>query len=305
MADPRIELKNRYLAAGLAYLIPGAGHCYQGRLFKGALYFVCIVSTYLFGLSLSEWKAVYWQWEPGNKNIAFFAQAGVGFVAIPAYVQAQRYANPKNHEAVDQPLAAKFQGEFWKQELIGTIKGRVELKMVEGDFGEEIHGTFSGELLTGDGQSRPLQLTFDGSMKSMKIGAPIAAGDGRELTTDVLEVQDDGSEAVGGWIKGVIPRKFVNHFAAPLHEDDKDDLNGRLGKYYELAKIFTWIAGLLNVLAVWDALEGPAYGYGDEEEPESTDDKKEKSDKADAVETTAGATEPGEPSQPTEKVAKA
>ena len=104
MSDPRIELKNRYLAAGLAYLIPGAGHCYQGRLFKGALYFACIVGTYLFGLSLSEWQAVYWQWEPGRKNIAFFAQAGVGLAAIPAYIQAKRFAHPDNREAVDLPI---------------------------------------------------------------------------------------------------------------------------------------------------------------------------------------------------------
>ena len=33
MSDPRINLKNRHWAAVLAFLIPGAGHAYQGRYF--------------------------------------------------------------------------------------------------------------------------------------------------------------------------------------------------------------------------------------------------------------------------------
>jgi hypothetical protein len=43
---------------------------------------------------------------------------------------------------------------------------------------------------------------------------------------------------------------------------------------FELALVFTWIAGLLNILAVWDALEGPAYGYGDEEPEPSEGERK-------------------------------
>ena len=46
-------------------------------------------------------------------------------------------------------------------------------------------------------------------------------------------------------------------------------MNRRLGRSYEIALLFTWVAGLLNLLAIWDAYEGPAYGYGDEvDQPE-------------------------------------
>ncbi len=38
-----VDLRNRYLAALLAWLIPGAGHLYQGRRTKGQLFFVCIL----------------------------------------------------------------------------------------------------------------------------------------------------------------------------------------------------------------------------------------------------------------------
>ena len=45
MHDPRVPLKNPFLAVCLGLLFPGAGHLYQGRTFKGASYAVCIVGT--------------------------------------------------------------------------------------------------------------------------------------------------------------------------------------------------------------------------------------------------------------------
>ncbi|MFN9825440.1 MAG: hypothetical protein ACK58J_14935, partial [Planctomyces sp.] len=37
---------------------------------------------------------------------------------------------------------------------------------------------------------------------------------------------------------------------------------------YDVAAVLTWIAGLLNLMAIWDAAQGPAYGYGDEDRGE-------------------------------------
>ncbi|MFC1850171.1 DUF6677 family protein [candidate division CSSED10-310 bacterium] len=36
----------------LAWLIPGAGHLYIGRVWKGVLFFVCLTFTFIFGLML-------------------------------------------------------------------------------------------------------------------------------------------------------------------------------------------------------------------------------------------------------------
>jgi hypothetical protein len=44
-----------------------------------------------------------------------------------------------------------------------------------------------------------------------------------------------------------------------------NNLHPRLGKLVEIGTIYTTVAGLLNVLAIYDALEGPA--YLDAEEP--------------------------------------
>ena len=50
-------------------------------------------------------------------------------------------------------------------------------------------------------------------------------------------------------------------------------LNGRLTKRFGMALVFTWIAGLLNILAIWDAVQGPAYGYDDEQRKQRKEEK--------------------------------
>jgi hypothetical protein len=55
-----------------------------------------------------------------------------------------------------------------------------------------------------------------------------------------------------------------------LAEPDQNILNGlhpRLGKLVEIGTIYTTVAGLLNILAIYDAYEGPAYQDEDEEAP--------------------------------------
>ena len=53
--------------------------------------------------------------------------------------------------------------------------------------------------------------------------------------------------------------------------DDLDALHKHLGRYFELATVYTMMAGLLNILAIYDALGGPAYST-----PVEKEKKKEK-----------------------------
>ena len=55
-----IQLKDPLVAGVLAWLIPGLGHFYQGRNAKGALYAICILGTFLYGLYLGGSKEVGW-----------------------------------------------------------------------------------------------------------------------------------------------------------------------------------------------------------------------------------------------------
>ncbi|QDT01700.1 hypothetical protein K227x_00670 [Rubripirellula lacrimiformis] len=85
-----VDLKNRPLAALLAWLIPGAGHLYQGRRTKGFLFFVCIMSAWILGFALGGGHVVYASWQPGDKRWHYFLQAGVGAAALPALIQGNR-----------------------------------------------------------------------------------------------------------------------------------------------------------------------------------------------------------------------
>ena len=82
-----VDLRNRSLAALLAWLIPGGGHAYQGRHAKALAYFVCILSTWFFGLAIGGSRVVYASWQPGDHRWHFPLQAGAGLVAMPAVVQ--------------------------------------------------------------------------------------------------------------------------------------------------------------------------------------------------------------------------
>ncbi|MFK8111417.1 MAG: DUF6677 family protein [Rubripirellula sp.] len=85
-----VDLRNRPLAALLAWLIPGAGHFYQGRYAKGGIFFVCILSAWILGFALGGGHVVYASWQPGDKRWHYLLQAGVGAAALPALVQGDR-----------------------------------------------------------------------------------------------------------------------------------------------------------------------------------------------------------------------
>ncbi|MGC4006984.1 MAG: hypothetical protein QM811_29210 [Pirellulales bacterium] len=81
---PRMELRNPGTAALLAWLIPGAGHFYQGRWAKGLLYSFCILGTFIYGILLGGDRTVYASMRQYDKRYAYLFQVGVGAPASPA-----------------------------------------------------------------------------------------------------------------------------------------------------------------------------------------------------------------------------
>lgn len=88
--DVEIDLRDPYLAALLAWLVPGAGHCYQRRYSKAILFAVCILGTYFFGLALGEGKVVYASWNQVERRWQYPLQLGVGLPSAAALVQRMR-----------------------------------------------------------------------------------------------------------------------------------------------------------------------------------------------------------------------
>lgn len=269
MSDPRIPLKNRYLAGLLAFLIPGAGHVYQGRYFKGALYFLCIIPTFLFGMHLGDWKITYWQRDPTNVLNPYYAQFWVGLPSLPALIQARRFREPSNvpNPPLDEAVQGKFDGELRGYEdpklgsgpLSGPVTGEITLEPVAQPMGH-IRGKFVGTLTKADKTTVPIEISLGGRPELEKR---IAGDSTRRIECAIVANIDDGQFRSLGSLSGRIPRKFWDWFQVPLDDEALQAVHGALGKFHELAQVFTMIAGLLNILAIWDAVEGPAYGFGD------------------------------------------
>ncbi|MCA9156791.1 MAG: hypothetical protein KDA72_00610 [Planctomycetales bacterium] len=85
-----LNLRNRHLAAVLAWLIPGAGHFYQRRYFKSAVFSVCIFSCFILGMLMAGGRCVYASWNETEKRWQYVLQAGIGLPAMPAAIQAWR-----------------------------------------------------------------------------------------------------------------------------------------------------------------------------------------------------------------------
>jgi hypothetical protein len=174
-----LNLRDPVVAGVLAWLIPGAGHWYQGRRTKAILFFLCIYATFFYGLWLGGGRVVYASWGPTSdeKRLPYLCQIGTGAVALPALWQAQRYSN--------------------------------------GKFAELMH-----EKADPKNDKRSFSEWF--------MAPPLPA----------LEHVPGEREA----------------------RDEIDIINYRLNRRFELGTVYTMVAGLLNLLVIFDALGGPAYG---------------------------------------------
>ncbi len=297
MTDPRVSLKNPAVAALLAFLVPGAGHFYQGRKFKAAVFSFGILTLFVWGMLLGHGQPVYSQLilrnsstlpqltqktPPEKFSWAYAAQALVGIPALPALIQDFRFR--RDDETVNF-LSAPFESDF---------NGRLINNTIRGDRQRQISGRLSiapsrsggsrsvtGTLTTTDESGKPLILELGGQIE---LGRRVFGSPLREFSCRVLS---EDPETPAAAVKGTVTRSFFNWFQAPLDTNELDRLNGSLSRQFDVACVFTWIAGLLNLLVIWDAAQGPAYGYGDEK-PEEPEKKPEPGEKPESDKQPAG-----------------
>jgi hypothetical protein len=278
MSESRVALKNPVLAAVLAFLVPGAGHWYQGRRFKAAIFSAGILTLFVWGLVLGHGQPVYSQLALRSSSVppqlqprspaekfswAYAAQVMVGVPALPALVQQYRFRrDDASVNYLSGPLSSDFSGRLLTNTVRGTqqrpVTGRLEIAPSRPEGSRSITGT----LTTTSEDGQPLVLTLGGQIE---LGRSVFGSPDREIRCRVLS---EDPEVPGAEIEGAVSRSFFNWFQAPLDSGELDRLNGSLGRQFDVACVFTWIAGLLNLLVIWDAAQGPAYGYGDEK-PES------------------------------------
>jgi hypothetical protein len=212
-----VDLKNRWLAGLLAWLIPGAGHFYQGRRAKGILFFVCVLGTFYYGLTLGSSRVVFAAFRPYESRtpLAFVPQIMVGLPATPAIVQYQLVKNQKapiwnNYMAPPVLIGDEVPKEWAEKEWSKPVDDQ-ELK--ESDFP-------------------------DWKQRGVKAGYV------RYWPTITNPHRDDNLTYLN--------EKNSNQFSV---------WHNKYGFRYDLGSTFTWIAGLLNLLVIYDAVAGPAFGY--------------------------------------------
>jgi hypothetical protein len=279
MSRPTVNLKDPGFSALLAFLLPGLGHFYQRRVFKGVLYAVCILGTFFTGLRIGHGQVVYFQWKPAdNRTYAYLCQFWVGLPALPALAQAKlRSRESLERNRVTASVSKPFQGTLFEADhrdgkAIGTVTGTLEITLVQPEDSRNATTWRArlkdGRLTSADGTVRDIEGVLDGC----KIEAEVAPWPERNVGGDIR--LDLGQPDEIYKLKGSIPRSLWNSFEAPLQEGpgdagDLDRAHKELGGHFELGVVYTMIAGLLNILAIFDAYEGPA--YENEEEEEQTD----------------------------------
>jgi hypothetical protein len=284
MSQPRVNLKDPLIAAFLAFLLPGMGHFYQRRIFKGVLYAVCILGTFFTGLKIGHGQVVYFHWkQPENRTYAYLCQFWVGLPALPALAQVRRARDAYEPNFVPNALSSEFEGtlsNYGDDGVIGGVKGTLSLRPEKPDNPRRWVGKFIGTLTTADGSKK-----IEGDVQQPGNGmieAEVAPWRERRIKCQ-FEESGKGQPKEIFRLEGFIPRSLWNFYEAPLQDvrsnefagesSDLDRAHKELGGRFELGVVYTMIAGLLNILAIYDAYEGPAY------EDEEEDDKDEKSDK--------------------------
>lgn len=197
----RVNLKQPFLAAFLAWLWPGAGHWYQGRYAKGALFMTAILGIYLIGSGLGQGRVVYASNDRNDSRWHYFLQLGVGAPALPALLQRSRVAQGKDPLFV---LCERYPGDYGGNALRTELDRRRQQLRFHKITAENNFENYQGPTLK------------DGLM------AP-PAGPFLEMDQDVL----------GRW-------------------------HVELKHFFEIGTYYTVIAGLLNLLVIYDALVGPA-----------------------------------------------
>ena len=188
--DQSIQLKDPLVAGILAWLIPGLGHFYQGRNAKGALFAICIMGTFLYGLYLGGSKevgwgrAVYFSFRTNDWRLPWLCQIGVGFPTVPMTLLQ------------------------WKL------------------------------------QDKPILNGF--------------------MAPPALHLPDPADNA-------------APHESPPPSQISLAWINRLLPRYFEMGTVYTMIAGLLNILVVYDACCGPVPAESAKKEDETPQGKRDSS----------------------------
>jgi hypothetical protein len=221
---------------------------YQRRWGKGSLFMVCILGTFFYGLWIGGGRVVYASFrEPEFRDWrwAYVAQVANGLPALPAVVQAIRTGGPN-------PKAPLFDG-FMAPPM--RYSQKVPREWVVAQHAAEVER----EKAEANQETNPPEYEYAPRYFAEFQNNP-------NTQEHYIHYEPKANDPV-----------------SPSATDQNGQWNARYGAYYDLGTVFTVIAGLLNILAIWDAWGGPLIILP-KPKPE-----KEKKGKDDASENAQGA----------------
>ncbi len=235
-----VELRDPWLAAFLAWLVPGLGHFYQRRWGKGGLFMTCILATFFYGLWLGGGRVVYASFREPDLRISLGQQSGLyGGTRSGLFSSGARYA---------------YLCQFWT--------GAPALPAI-----------IQNIRTSGDTPKAPL---WNGFMAPPMVRSQFVP---RDWVIEQQAKNPDLTAPNQEWSDGNF-FDFNNQYLVfqPMRQgenpaDRTDQLgywNYQLGSYFDMGTVFTMIAGLLNILAIWDAWAGPALPPAKSDEPEKS-----------------------------------
>ena len=263
-----VDLKDRGLAAFLAWLIPGLGHLYQGRTAKAGLFFVCIMGTFLYGLYLGSGDELLMF----NTSLQFQDELDRGVIPQDLRLDFERHkvAGQANVRSLSQnaSVSTEEEGSRWRitdGSVVYTVRKEGNRLSILGKLGWARVVYFSWRR----GDKRLAYLCQVG------IGLPALPA--------LMQASRMGS-GKRVWLNGFMAPPWIPSSGAAWNHPDRnrnqpsdDELNYHLAPFLELGKHFTMIAGLLNILAIYDAWAGPVFSETarkkeDEDEEDQDDD---------------------------------
>ena len=103
-----LDLKNSYVAALLAWIVPGMGHFYQGRTAKAITIFVAVTMLFISGYQMGGGKVVYCSFTSEDFRWQFVGQFFFFFVSVPAIVQNRSLRSQQKQGAMVNVLWSGF-----------------------------------------------------------------------------------------------------------------------------------------------------------------------------------------------------
>jgi hypothetical protein len=220
------------LGAVLSYLVPGLGQIVQGRVAKGLLFFVCIYVLFFYGMYLGA----------AEVRVDQRTYRMNGSVYLPTAISWEKLQNAPQTKVgrIRGLLSAfyarpQFLGQFWMGIAVWPAIAQYWV----------MDPVAEAERL------RQLEDRYDELERQQANGEGV-----QRVLQEIADLEAQGRHPT-----------FGDFMREPSHRTINVVHNGT-DKRVELAWVFTVIAGVLNIMVIYDAYSGPAHRPEEPKKPE-------------------------------------